>query len=289
MNIIKIIACSVSVASVGFATDSLFDGKENPNRGSVGFAVKPVKRERPAGGDVSASKFMLGVDRVLVDVTNTVGTRPVRDRKPNTKFMQDDHLDGQSDNSKATAEVLKNRIIAKAKRKKSSRKSPAAVVYVLSDSDNSGHTTPVEEFVGSRTSSFDSSGVSSPVLGSNDDVVEGDVDALNQSFGDDFGFNFAEEVESAVSLLVSPAAATAPVAVAPQTPEATELDWRLARSALGKDATPFEMGGSYKGQIYTPFDLNTYTDLLAKDPLSPIGQAEFEKLIAGMCSEKIIF
>lgn len=272
MNITKIIACAVSVSSVGFATDSLFGGKENANIGSVGFAVK---RERPAGGDVSASKFVPGVDRVLGDVTNTVGTRPVRDRKPNTKFVQDDRLDGLSDSSKATAEVLKNRAIVKAKRPKSSRKSPAAVVYVLSDSDNSGHTTPVEESVGSRTSSFDLLGASSPVLVNEDSIAE-----MDRFFGGDFGFDFAEESESAVSLLSSPAAAAAPVAVAPQTPDATELDWRLALSALAKDATPFERGGSYKGQIYTPFNPSAYADLLlGVSPQTPVSAVKFEELV----------
>lgn len=242
MNITRIIICAVSVSSVGFATDSLFDGKENANIGSVGFAVK---RERPAGGDVSASKSVPGVGRVLGDVTNTVGARPVRDRKPKLKFAQDDRLDGQSDNSKARAEVLKNRTIAKAKRPKSSRKSPAAVVYVLSDSDNSGHTTPVEESVGSRTSSFDLLGASSPALVNEDSITE-----MDRSFGGDFGFDFAEEAESAVSSLASP-----------RTPDATELDWRLALSALAKDATPFVDGGSGP-MIYSPFNLSAYSDPL---------------------------
>jgi hypothetical protein len=289
MNISKIIVCAVSFASVGFAGDNLVD-QENSHVGNTSSIIKPIKRGRPAGSAVSTSKSKPGVTRVLEEITNTVGARPVRAIKPNSKYV-------------VSAEVSKTRKIVKAKRP-ANKKSPKTIVTVLSD--DSGRTTPVEESIGSRTASFDSSsGVPSLALGN--DVVDGDDDALNTSFTSmglhgedeedcapegnscfDLCYTSDEDVSPVSDLLASPKKTAAVLVVgdvAPQTPVVTDEDWQRTYSALKQNATPFELGGSYKGEIYTDFDPNTYTGWLAKDPLSPIGQAEFEKLIAEMSSQ----
>ncbi len=309
MNISKIIVCAVSFASVGFAVEN--DYTENRSVGSRGSVVKPVKRAIPKGGDVSANKSKPGVDRqALVDVTN--GQKRIS--KPNPRYLNSS-TEQVLDSS--TEKVVKKKAVAgrkkvKAKRpansaKRASPTQSAAVFTILSDDSSSGHTTPAEGSMGSRTASFDSSRASSPVLGG-DDVADGD-DALNTSFGsmglqEDkeaykalegdswFGSDFDEDDARVNVLLASPVATRqilSAAVIVPKTP--TEEDWRYVLGLAAQDATPFELGGTYKGDIYTPFDPDTYADPLFSviDPLSPIGQAEFDSLVEEMYPERFIF
>jgi hypothetical protein len=287
MNITKIIVCATSFASVGFAGDSFFEGKEN----RVSGAVQVVKRGRPAGGYMSVNKSMPVDLQVLGDLTNKGGIRPVRERKPNPKF-RNEGLYVQPEKvktaveSKATAAVIDTRTIAKAKRPVKRSKSPtqsATAFDVLSD-NSSGHTTPVEDSASSRTSSFDFSGASSPV---NDDFALLSFDEAGVPRTDyvGLGFTFGEK-EGEIDVLSSPVVKNA--AAAPRTPVVTEEDWQETLCLAGQDVTPFEMGGSYKGWIYKKFDSATH-DFDFVDPLSPLGQEEFDKLVAEMSADNTLF
>lgn len=109
MNITRIIICAVSVSSVGFATGSLFD-KENKGIASAGLELaesnNSKKRGRPAGDYAPTTKTVKS-KRVagpgLVDVTNII--EGSRKRKPNSRFEQDDHLDGRPDSSKRPRKI----------------------------------------------------------------------------------------------------------------------------------------------------------------------------------------
>lgn len=250
MKINKLIVCVASFASVGFASDGLFDGQENRENCKIGnVGSKPVKRERPAGGSVSMSKSIPGVDRpALADVTSIVDGP--RHRKPNS-FINSDHIDGLPAKPKATSDVLSTRKKVKAKR-------AGATVLVVHSDNSSGHTTLEKDSVSSRASSFDSSGASSPIL-------------TNDDFG--FGFDFDLDLDNSEDRILASPVVTTPY-------------WNTTHSALTQKETPFELGGSYKGDECSPFYLAASVDLLSLSPLSPVGSRndEFARLVEEMSS-----
>lgn len=194
MNITKIILCVISVASVGFAGDSVFY-KENISAKNM-HGLKPVKRGRPAAlvvadSVVSVRKSKPSSDRsALVDVTNTLVERSVRDKKPNSLFAQSDRIDGKPEKTKTQPVVKRTKIKAKHLNKKAKQNAAG----FANDSD---HTTSEEgSLTGSRKVSFDNS------EGLIFDLIEQevDMDALNTSFEYDFDFDSKDYlIQSSVS------------------------------------------------------------------------------------------
>lgn len=261
MKIIKLILCVASVAHVGFAStvlDSGFD-RENVAPGNV----MPVKRERPKGGDVSEHKSKSGVVRkALLDEANIISDKVVRNRKPNSKYVQEEYQRVR----KASSEIRAERRLVKIKRPKTKdtstkadlRKSPDHVTDIFSD--DSGNTSPEDR---SRT-------VSSA------DVVDASLDELNASFGsNDFGFNFANDEDQSPTLVSKDA-----VTVVPATP--TQGDWDETFRVLGQDVTPFEFDDSHEGWVFLPYNPGTYTGSFFDGPVSPFVLGDVNDGVMGM-------
>lgn len=293
MNITKLIFCFASMAHVGFAStdlDSLYD-QENRILGNS----MPVKRGRAEDKDVSKNKSKPSVVRKpLLDTTNILSDTAVRSRKPNPKY----NLEEYHAVPKASSKELSKRRIVKIKysgankttKSDDSLRSPSLSFDVFSD--DSGNTTPES---GSRTVSADYV---------TDDVTDDVIDALNTSFGgDDFGFNFDDDIRGDVTTtsvssvipaiqntlaqetVTTTAASNVVVPVVPGTP--TREDWGVVYRLLGKDATP--LGGTYKGCIYAQSDFSPYTGNLMTDPDSPAGQIDFDAYVKGISGEIILF